>query len=63
MTPALAITGLQALAKLFEALAPTVQQALAVANSDDAAEIKAALDDLQAKVDVQHAETQALLRG
>lgn len=63
MTPALVIAGLQGLAKVFEALAPVAQQALKVANSQDAAEIKTALADLQAKVDAQHAETQALLRG
>lgn len=63
MNPALIIGGLQALTKLFETLAPVAQEAIKVANSEDAAEIKAALADLQSKVDVQHAETQALLRG
>lgn len=63
MNPALVITGIQALTKLFDVLAPVVQDAIKVANSNDAAEIKAALAELQTKVDAQHAETQTLLRG
>lgn len=63
MNPALIIAGIQGLTKLFDVLAPVVQDAIKVANSDDAAEIKAALAELQGKVDAQHIETQALLRG
>jgi len=63
MNPALIIAAIQGVSKVVEALAPIARDALKVANSTDAAEIKAALADLQSKVDAQHAETQALLRG
>lgn len=63
MNPVLIAEILSALASITEKLAPVVQQAMTVANSDDAASIKASIAQLQTANDSLYANVQDELRG
>ena len=62
MSPIMVLELLQAAAALAKALAPLVSEGLAVANSQDAAEIKTALAELQAQNDALYDRVQSKLR-
>lgn len=63
MNPALIIPLVSGLANLVRELTPVVQSVIGNLKSDDQQALQAAIADLQAAVDAQHADTQRLLRG